>query len=570
MHGGARNLHGGRPMTIPYRTIPRLGALLLLLLPGCRETADTVDEAAEIATDGGVEHLRETERPAQGPPRVLVFALDGVGHEALQTALDQGRLPTLAGVLGQRSDSVTFAHGISAGPVLTVLPSITIAAWTALFTGVPPAESGVPGNEWFERGRDRFHAPAPVSVSAKADALETLSDQLLDSLVLAPTVFERADVRSYVSLLPVYRGADLLATPGGGDLAGIMAAFPKGAVGEDPVKREVYASVDRASAGSMADLVEGDGPPDLGVVYFPGIDLYTHAAPDPLAEQQRYLAEVTDSAMAEVLEAYRQAGALDGTWIVVVADHGHTPVPHDDVHALAGDSAFSLGGALEDAGFRVRPADLEGGDDHQAVMAWQGAFAYVYIADRSTCAGEGEACAWNRPPRHDEDLLAAARAVERAAAAHPTRPIDLVLLRDSAAGLSVMRDGEPLPLDDYLAASPRPELLRFADRLEWLTNGPAGDRAGDLIVMTRLGASVPVGERFYFSHPYHSWHASAEAQDSHAPLVVARSDRSGAEVRAALSGLGGDPTQLDFTPLLLALLERDGGGAQAGDRPSGR
>lgn len=546
-------------MPEPARRIHLAALAALLALPACGEVAQTIEEATEIAAEGGVKRLRDPLRPAAGPPRVLVFALDGVGHDALRAALDQGALPTLAGILGARTDSAAFAHGVSAGPVLSVLPSITLAAWTTLFTGAPPGETGVPGNEWFDRGKAHFHAPAPVSVSGRGDALASLSDQLLDSLVATPTLFERAGVRSYVSLLPVHRGADILAVPGAGGFADLLAAFPEGVVGDEPVDRETHASVDQVSARRMAELVGEEGPPDLAVVYFPGIDLYTHATPSPLAEQQRYLAEVTDPAMAEVLAAYREAGALEGTYVLVTADHGHTPVLADAVHALGGDSAFSARAALEGAGFRVRPPSLEDGPgDHQAVMAWQGAFAYVSLADRSTCPAEGSPCAWRQPARWTEDVLPAARALARSAAGHPSRPLDLVILRRSdpeGGGLFVLREDRPVPLDAYLEASPRPELLAFAERLGWLTEGPHADHAGDVILMTRLGASIPSSERYYFSKPYHSWHASAEARDSHTPLVVARVDLTGDEVRRRIGPAWmAAPTQLDFADLVLRLL----------------
>ncbi|MEX0891950.1 MAG: alkaline phosphatase family protein [Gemmatimonadota bacterium] len=545
---------------------------LLLALAGCGETADTLEEAVDIAAEGGAKHLREPLRPAGDAPRVLVFALDGVGHKALDGALERGALPTLAALLGHRDDSTSFAHGVSVGPVLTVLPSITLAAWTTLFTGAPPGESGVPGNEWFDRENARFYAPAPVSVSGRADALASLNGQLMDTLVAAPTLFERADVRSYVSLLTVHRGADILALQGVEELLDMVAAFPEGAVGDEPVDRELYAAVDRGSATGMADLVRDEGPPDLGVVYFPGIDLYTHAARSPLAEQQRYLAEVTDAAMAEVLDAYRAAGALEGTYVIVTADHGHTPVLNDATHALGGDSAFAVEAALEEAGFRVRPAELEpSSEDHQAVLAWQGAFAYLSLADRSTCGAAGAICTWPAPPRWEEDVLPAARAVASAAESHPSSPLDLVILRRSTgpgeSALFVLRDGEPVALDADLAASPRPELLAFAERLAWLTAGPHGDHAGDILLMTRLGASMAEEERYYFSGPYHSWHASAEAQDSHAPLLVARVDLPGTEIRSRMGAVAERPTQLDFVDLVLRLLERAAEGAAAVSPP---
>src|SRR5690348_18053154 len=48
--------------------------------------------------------------------------------------------------------------------------------------------------------------------------------------------------------------------------------------------------------------IENKGIPDLQVVYFPGIDIFTHVAEDPLASQVRYLQFVTDKRIGEVVE----------------------------------------------------------------------------------------------------------------------------------------------------------------------------------------------------------------------------------------------------------------------------
>lgn len=55
--------------------------------------------------------------------------------------------------------------------------------------------------------------------------------------------------------------------------------------------------------------------------------------------------------------------------------------------------------------------------------------------------------------------------------------------------------------------------------------------------------------------PYHSWHASAEEQDSHTPLVVARVDMTGEKLTGKVGAAWRpEPTQLDFTDLVLRLL----------------
>ena len=48
--------------------------------------------------------------------------------------------------------------------------------------------------------------------------------------------------------------------------------------------------------------------------------------------------------------------------------------------------------------------------DYQAAFAYQGAIAYVYLADRSTCPSPGMTCDWKRPPRYRQDVLPVARA----------------------------------------------------------------------------------------------------------------------------------------------------------------
>ncbi|HST62021.1 MAG TPA: alkaline phosphatase family protein, partial [Longimicrobium sp.] len=72
--------------------------------------------------------------------------------------------------------------------MLSILPSTTYAAWASVFTGEPPARTGVPGNEWFAREEMRFYAPAPVTVTQNEHALEVYSDQLMGRVLRAPTV----------------------------------------------------------------------------------------------------------------------------------------------------------------------------------------------------------------------------------------------------------------------------------------------------------------------------------------------------------------------------------------------
>lgn len=526
-------------------------------------------ELAEVMGEGGEKVLRKPLRPARGAPRVIVFALDGVGDGELHRAIESGGMPRVAALLGRPTEPRVYEHGWAAPGVLSILPSTTYAAWASVFTGQPAARTGVPGNEWFAREEMRFYAPAPVTVTENRQALRVYSDRLMDSVLRAPTVYQRAGVRSYVSLQAYHGGADLLTVPMPSTYARMVTAAAQGAVNDETASQEVYEELDDQAVESLVETIERRGAADLQTVYFPGVDLYTHVAQDPLRDQLRYLRQVIDPAVGEVLDAYRKAGALNDTWVMFVADHGHTPVLPDDAHALGTEGDDEPPAVLRRAGFRVRPFHLEvdsAEQDFQAVVAYQGAFAYVYLADRSTCANAGTRCDWNRPPRLQQDVLPVARAFHEAARTGAGVPalrgaIDLVFARPPAApGQDAQPfqvwDGQRLvPVGEYLAAHPRPELLDLERRLRGLGAGPHGNHAGDVLLLARTGLQLPIQQRYYFSSRYHSWHGSPTAQDSEIPLLVIHPHTSGAAIRARVQRAAGPhPDQLSITPVILDLL----------------
>jgi hypothetical protein len=528
-----------------------------------------VQQAAQLVASGGERVLREPMRPPAPGPRVLIIALDGVGEEALLRALREGAMPHAGAALGLRPDG-SFAHAWAGSGVLSVLPSTTLAAWAALFTGEPPARNGVPGNEWFAREEPRFYAPAPVSVEGVEDAAASFTEDLVGGALRVPTLYEQADVRAFVALSHIHRGADLLIYPDPSVLADVVRAAVQGLGGDaDGAQRELYTALDREAVEGLLESMRTHGVPALATLYLPGVDLYTHQAENPLEEKQRYLADVIDPLVGAVLLAYRNAGVLDDTFVVLVSDHGHTPVLHDERHALATDAERDPPALLAAAGFRVRPFELELDDaaaDYQAVLAYQGAMAYVYLADRSSCPRQGDVCDWHRAPRLHEDVLVVARAFDRANRFGEGVPdlrgtLDLILARPprppGAEALPFdVWDGDGLvPLADYLARNPRPELLDFEARMRGLAEGPYGHRAGDVLLMTRSGAERPLHDRYYFSSLYRSWHGSATAQDSRIPLLVAHRGMDAAALRRLVEGaVGAAPSQLDVTRLVLALL----------------
>jgi hypothetical protein len=533
--------------------------------------SDSAREAVGLAAEGGEIQLREPMRPIRGGTRVLLFALDGVGDESLREAVNSGRMPHLARLLGARQDEDMYASAYAVPGALSIIPSTTMAVWASIFTGEPVSRTGVPGNEWYVREEMKFYAPGPNSVEETEHTIRSFTDGFLGNAIRVPTLFERTDLRSHVSLMLIHRGADLVNVPQLSDVARAFGATAAGVVGDEPTDREMYRVLDESSVDHLLRSMEQHGVPDLQVVYFPGIDLYTHVADPPLMEMAQYLTEITDLQIGRILEAYTRAGVLDRTYVVFVSDHGHTPVIKDEHHALGTGDGGEPPDVLRLAGFRTRPLSLDPGEDeqdYQAAVAYQGAIAYIYLADRTTCVHPGERCSWMLPPRLEEDVLHVVRAFDRANRFGEGVPqlqgtLDLILAREprppaeDALPYQVWNGERLIPIPEYLAANPRPDFPDFEARMRDLAAGPYGHRAGDVLLLARSGMNRPIEERFYFSRIYSSWHGSPEWQDSRIPIVVARTGSTGAEIRGVVDAVVSDPpSQLDITPLVLRLLEQ--------------
>jgi predicted AlkP superfamily pyrophosphatase or phosphodiesterase len=539
-----------------------VGAVLLLPI--------AVDDAAELLQQGGVVELRDELRPARGTTRVLIIAIDGVGDGDLRHAIRAGHMPHTSRLLGKQLDADTYEHAYAVPDVLTILPSMTMAAWSSVFTGKPPSETGIPGNEWYVREEMRFYAPGPVTVEDYTHTIEMFTNGLLSEAVRAPTLFERVNMRSHVALMPVFRGADLLVTPGLSDVGQLFGKLAEGLADDDVrVDRKPYAQLDEASVERLIETFEEYGVPDIAVAYLAGVDLYTHLAEPAIPRLHDYLHEVADPVVARLVNTYAELGVLDDTYIIFVSDHGHTPVLKDERHALGTNREKDPPIILEQAGFRLRPFTLDAADDerdYQAVLAYQGAMAFVYLADRSTCESPGTVCDWRMAPRFEEDVLAVVQGFDRANRHGEGAPklqgtIDLIFAREPrnlgepAAPFQVWDGSALVPIGVYLSMNPRPDLLRLEKRLEQLAVGPYGHRAGDVLLLARSGMNRPIDDRFYFSQRFNSWHGSPEAQDSLVPMIVAHRARAGSDLKRRVGEVVGDlPSQLDFVPLVEALL----------------
>jgi hypothetical protein len=502
---------------------------------------------------------------------VIVFALDGTPRDQFMALVRSGKAPNIARLLGdQEEDPGLFDHGYADPDALSMLPTSTVADWSAILTGQPPGRNGVTGDEWFERENLKFFAPVPISVTDTGDLQKAITDGLIGNELRVPTLYQQLGVDSNVSLLWIYRGATLYTTVGPSSFTGLIASALAGKLNGDSAEKSISGAMDLDSVAKLNAALEAHGIPNLQIVYFPGIDSFTHLSPNPLPSQLGYLEDVTDKGVGQVLDEYRKLDALEDTYVMFVADHGQTPTMNDDNHALGADGDNTPFTIVRNAGFRVRKAKLTVADneqDFQAVLAYQGFMAYVYLADRSTCPASGSHCDWKKPPRFEKDVMPVIRAFYKVNSTGRPIPrlkgtIDLIFARAPvpAGGNPVpfqIFDGHRLvPIHDYLQAHPRPDLFDLEQRMDWLATGPYGNRAGDIVMLSK-SAPAPIASRYYFAaEPHYTWHGSADETDSRIPFVLAQVGGSGKRMRKIVqANVGNPPSEKDLPAVVRAIIQ---------------
>jgi hypothetical protein len=563
---------------MPQRGRASLACLLLATSLGCTATVKTA-QLVLTSTDREVRD-RDDDAPKSSPTGapLLFLAFDGVNRDLLYDMLKKGELPKLADLLS--GEGKQFPHAYFDPTLLSTMPSSTMAAWTTTLTGVPPAVHGVTGNEFFIREECRLGAPAPVSFNDVEPTIEIYTDGYMNHLVKVPTVYERMRAREpniaiWVALHQLYTGSDrlLFATKT------VMAhALEEGLVkiaktatlqGEKP-DRTRFAMLDEDVIEKVTDALDEHGPvPDVLTVYLTGTDLYAHVAEEgPDEARSAYLREVADPAIGALAAKLRERDALRDRWVVLTSDHGHTPVRHDEKHALWTEGANSPARLMTKAGYRLRPFQEKVGKEvsFDAVLAEGGATAFVYLADRTTCGEPKRVCDWKKPPRYEQDVLPLAEAFHRNNEDGKLVPglkgtLDLILTRrpkpygeDDVPFEVYVGDGKTVPVGAYLQQHPHPTYVEAEARLKDLSAGLRGERAGDIMLLAHNGDRDIPDERYYFASPYRSWHGSPSRQDSEIPLIVANPRYTSEQIHERVQPvLGAAPRQQKVTDLLLEL-----------------
>jgi predicted AlkP superfamily pyrophosphatase or phosphodiesterase len=260
----------------------------------------------KTVTTGGVVSLKSAAPAKVSGKHVIVFALDGVSYDQFMTVVGSGKATNIATILGKKQGDGVFEHGYSTPNAIAMLPSSTVADWSAIFTGAPPAFNGLTGDEWFVREQTRFFAPVPISVDDTGDLQKAVADGLVSNALAVPTLYEQLGVDANVSLMWIYRGATFYTIVGPSSYTSLIGGLIAGKLNGESAEKSVSGTLDLDSVQTLIVAIEAHGVPNLQTVYFPAIDAFTHASPNPLAAQLRYLSSVTDKCVGQVLDEYRK------------------------------------------------------------------------------------------------------------------------------------------------------------------------------------------------------------------------------------------------------------------------
>lgn len=279
--------------------------------------------------------------------KIILFVIDALGSAVLVPAIDEGKLPHFQAL----ADRGTFRK-----ECISIFPSITPAALTAIITGKYPVESGIPGDYWYDLETETVSYFGSDFTTIMREGMETFLNDFLINLnaryLLADTLFEtveKNDLRAACLNLFVHRGLHDYEM----SLPGLLNIFPspldgtkvKGPSllhlgdlhhidldGFDASKvgglSNRFGFKDDTTVAILKHLVEHEQLPDFTVAYMPDNDwdsheLGPHIALNTLIHVDELLGELFS--LKDGVE-----GFLSEHIVLIVGDHSQSPLVEDD------------------------------------------------------------------------------------------------------------------------------------------------------------------------------------------------------------------------------------------------
>ncbi|WP_346239371.1 ectonucleotide pyrophosphatase/phosphodiesterase [Niabella insulamsoli] len=289
---------------------------------------------------------------AQSKKHVLLVSIDGFRPNFYKDA--RWKAPLLERLK---------AEGIYADGVNSVFPSVTYPSHTTIVTGALPAQHGIYYNVPYESKNGAWYwEESAIKVPTLWDAIKKA--QLKSGAVMWPVTVgapidynfpvRRADNDEKTDQLSVTKP---FITP-----SGLLGSMQK-SMGSLSPKDFNHDNID-VTIGKMASYIVKTHQPDLMAVHFVGLDHAQHDFGRDAAQVQHSLTQI-DSMLNIVLNAYKEAGLLNKTDIIITGDHGFVSVrQHLSPNAL------------------LREAGLIQENDWKARFVSTGGSAFLYLKDK--------------------------------------------------------------------------------------------------------------------------------------------------------------------------------------------
>lgn len=314
-------------------------------LLGGLQACGTIEKTVPHAPSGSI--------GAQRIDHVILIAIDGLKQDTLLAYL-QKTPPTRKGGLhdlfGVRTDTngVLMTKGIAVQQAVTVFPSFTYPSWTSMFTGLYPGAHGISGNNLFFRDRQTVRYYAEYHLDAVRAQLEEdfFSDDINPHISTVHDYVRKSGGRSLIIHNMVTRGGE--ASKPDLDTLWNYKDNHTHAVDENAL----WEAVRTLRAFNANHDPEALALPSVFTLYFSGLDHVEHIArDDPEAARIAYLAHL-DNLLAQFFNGHSavtrnhfdnltaepvrvdplawpgllKSAAWPHTAIILVSDHGHSPV----------------------------------------------------------------------------------------------------------------------------------------------------------------------------------------------------------------------------------------------------
>ncbi len=358
-----------------------IAAVLVAVFAGCAHVSQQPpDESAK----------------AEQPPKLFIIIMDALKRKTLMEAIDT--LPNLKAMVKGDADSYPYVYFEN---VLGSIPSSSKPSNTTLLTGVYPDRHGVPSTIWFDRVTETMVTLTSWSQRRTIHILEkTGTDTIFDygrrsektMLAVGTQVAKGIDRKDWIK-----QSIHLWGQAYCGNVFLHLIPIPDGAHLDRGTTKGLLKGYWYSTTDGLEGKLKTQGDiPDLVVVHYVGMDIFTHYPRRFMTKnnwsidaiQRWYLREVLDPEMGKIMGFLKKNGFFENTVFFFVTDHGQTRIVR---HLVEKDLTSRISTSFKVMGRRYSAKEAE------AVIMPGASTKAIYIKN-------GSSSNWMAPPRLLQDV----------------------------------------------------------------------------------------------------------------------------------------------------------------------